>query len=325
MFAIENKQIIVQKKNIYCSFPDIIKSKKTKNKLFLVYREGNSHHPTWSKLVFLVSTNNGETWKMKKEFHLNIERNGCVWNCPRLSYIDNILCIICDKKSSTYERTAQFSTSILSSISEGKFFNYINVPFPGMVPDKIIKFKNKLYCANHKIKSPKNDLIQLVNWSRDNGKLWYDTSIVANDSIRQYCEGSIVNIDDKYLIAYLRDNSGHQRSIYYTKSEDGTNWSEPEALGDVVGQRVTAIKDNNIIIGAYRNTKEVKVSLFYHPIDKEQEIKIFDIDEEYSDNLYHFGYTGIAKIDDNRFLVVYYIRNEFSNPVIKTAIIKRIN
>ena len=323
MFIIESQQIIVKKKNIYCSFPDVIKSKKTKNKLFLVYREGNSHHPTWSKLVFLVSKNNGRTWKMKKEFHLNIERNGCVWNCPRLSYIDNTLCIVCDKKSSTFERTAQFSTSILSSNSEGTFFNYINVPFPGMVPDRIVKFKNKLFCANHKIKSPKNDLIQLVSWSRDNGRLWYDTSIIANDTKRQYCEASIMNIDDKYLIAYLRDNSGHQKSIYYTKSEDGTNWSKPEALGDIVGQRVTAIRDDDIIIGTYRNTKEVKVSLFYYPVNKEQEINKFDIDEEYPENMYHFGYSGITKISDNRFLVAYYIRNDFLTPVIKTAIIKR--
>ncbi len=324
MFIIEKTKIIAKKKNSYLSFPDVIKSKKDKNKLFLVYREGNSHHPTWSKLVLLISKNNGTTWRKKKEFHLNIEKNGCVWNCPRLSYIDDTLYIICDKKSSTYERTAQFSTSFLISTSEGKFFDYINTPFPGMVPDKIIKFKNKLFCANHKIKSQKNDLIQLVSWSKDNGELWYDTNIIANDNIRQYCEASLVNIDNNYLIAYLRDNSGHRRSIYYTKSKDGINWDEPERLGNIVGQRVTAVRDNDIIIGAYRNTKEVKLSLFYHPINKENKVKKIDIDDEYSENLYHFGYTGITKISENKFIIVYYIRKDFSNPLIKMAIIKRI-
>jgi len=75
MFIVEETKIIAKKKNSYLSFPDIIKSKKDKNKLFLVYREGNSHHPTWSKLILLVSKNNGKTWKKKKEFNLDIEKN----------------------------------------------------------------------------------------------------------------------------------------------------------------------------------------------------------------------------------------------------------
>jgi len=198
------------------------------------------------------------------------------------------------------------------------------MPFPGMVPDKIIKFKKKLFCANHKIKSSKNDLIQLVNWSKNNEKLWYNTNIIANDNEKQYCEASLVNIDDNYLIAYLRDNSGHRRSIYYAKSIDGINWDEPEKLKGIVGQRVTAIRDNDIIIGTYRNTKEVKLSLFYHPVNKIEKIEKIDIDNEYIENLYHFGYSGITKISENKFIVIYYIKNDFSNPFIKMAVIKRI-
>ena len=237
MFYVEKTRIIARKNNSYLSFPDVIKSKKDPNKLFLVYREGNSHHPTWSKLVFLVSKDNGETWKKKKEFNLDIERNGCVWNCPRLSYIKNELCIICDTKSGVVEKRAIFSTYIIKSKTEGTFWDYIETPFPDMVPDKIIKFKNKLLCANHKIKSIKNDLIQLVSWSRDKGRTWYDCNVIADDDERRYCEASLVNIDDKYLIAYLRDNSGHRRNIYYTKSEDGIYWDEPKRLKEVIGQR----------------------------------------------------------------------------------------
>ena len=326
MFKLLDINTVVKKKNEYCSFPDIIQSKKNSNKLFLVYREGTSHHPYKSSLVLMVSNNLGKDWKESKRFSLNLKKDGKVWNCPRLSYIDydDSLNIICDTKDGTIERIARFETFILKSFNDGMNFELNTTPIIGMVPDKIIKFKNKLFLGNHKIKSPKNDLIQLVNYSEDGGNLWYNCSIVANKKDRQYCEGSFVNIDNEYIISYLRDNSWHYKPIYYTKSENGINWSEPEPLGDIIGQRVTSIKDDDIIIGAYRNTRDIKVSLFYYPIGEEEKVEKIDIDKEIRENLYHFGYTGIVKISKNIFAVAYYMQNEEKNPFIKIAFVERI-
>ncbi len=328
MFELLNTKVVAKKKNEYCSFPDILQSKKDSNKLFLVYREGTAHHPEKSTLVLMKSMDKGKTWRETHRFPLSLKKDGMVWNCPRLSYMHNgyeeSLNIICDTKDGTIERIARFRTFLLRSFNDGGIFHLYKTPLIGMVPDKIIPFKDKLFLGNHKIKSSKNDLVQLVNWSKD-GDLWYDCSIVANAQDKQYCEGSFVNVDDKYLVSYLRDNTWHFKSVYYTKSEDGINWSYPEALGSIMGQRVTAIRDDNMIIGAYRNTKEICVSLFYHPIGKEREVKRFDIESESRENLYHFGYTGIIKISEDTFIVAYYIKNNEKSPFIKIAFVKKIN
>lgn len=320
MFKVDKSIIIAKKERYYLSFPDIIQSKENSNRFFVVYREGDGHHPTKSKLFLMKSENKGNTWRTIKSFILTLKNNGMVWNCPRLSYIDHSLVIICDAKSSTKETMSFFSTFILKSNNEGRTFSVTKTDLPGMVPDKIIKFKNKLFCANHKIKSEKNDLIQLISWSRDNGKTWYDTNILAHNLECQFCEASIVNIDNDYLITYLRDNSGHIRNIYKTTSQDGIFWGEPKKL-PIFGQRVTAIKEeDNTIIGTYRNTIDCKLSLFKENLIDEK-ISIYDIDWEYPTNLYHFGYTGISKIEDNNYLIVYYSKQNEDNPLIKLATI----
>ncbi len=305
----------------YLSFPDIIQSIKNPNRFFMVYRSGNGHHPTVSKLVLKKSENNGRTWKTQQEFILNMEDDRLVWNCPRLSYINEILYIVCDAKSSTFERIANFVTFFLTSTTEGEFFRIAETPFPGMVPDKIISFKGKYYCANHKVKNIKNELIQLVSWSKD-GKWWYNTNTMAHDEDKQFCEASVVNMYNGYMIAYLRDNSGHKRNVYTVISEDGINWLTPKKL-PIYGQRVTAIQadDSDTIVGAYRNTDNCNVSLFRHNLNTDK-IKILNIDKDYKRNQYNYGYTGLAD-NGNEYLLPYYIKKDEENPYIKLAFISK--
>ena len=106
MFNITKKITIKRDPKKYLSFPDIIKSPKTNNRLFLIYREGDSHHPVWSNLVLWVSNDNGETWEELCKFRSDLKQHDCVWNCPRLSYIGDYLYIICDQQSGTKERFA---------------------------------------------------------------------------------------------------------------------------------------------------------------------------------------------------------------------------
>lgn len=332
MFKVVKSLIIARDKKKYLSFPDIIKSPKADNRFFLVYREGDSHHPVWSSLVLMRSDDNGESWSKQQEFPLKIKKDNYAWNCPRLSYIDDILYITCDQKSSIFERTAQFKIVHLTSKTEGEFFRLQETPIPGMVPDKIIEFKDKFLCANHKIKDSRNRLIQLISWSRYRGRLWYDTNIMINDVDMQFCEASVVNMGD-YLIAYLRDNSGHRRYINTVTSVDGIYWSRPHAL-PIFGQRVTAIREKDKVIGAYRNTDVMfetidaiphqvcKVSVFEHDISNDK-IDVSHIDWEYAENQYHFGYTGMAKASENLYMVTYYIKQEQDNPYIKLSFIER--
>ena len=69
MFKVEKYEIIEQDPERYLSFPDTIQSVKDPNRLFIVYRSGNSHHPTVSKLVLIVSNDLGETWSTMRLLH----------------------------------------------------------------------------------------------------------------------------------------------------------------------------------------------------------------------------------------------------------------
>lgn len=320
MLKLKNIITIDKNEEKYLSFPDIVKSPKDENRFFMVYRSGNGHHPTISKLVLKKSEDQGRTWKTQQEFILTIEDDKYVWNCPRLSYINNILYIICDAKSGTFERISHFKTMFLTSTTEGEFFRCSETPLPGMVPDKIIKFQNKYFCANHKIKNEQNELIQLVSWSKD-GEVWYDTNIMAHSYTHQFCEASVVNMNDEYLIAYLRDNSGHKRNVYTVRSTDGIEWTKPVKL-NIFGQRVTALRhSDDRVVGAFRNTDNINVSLFDHDVKKNR-IKFINIDNEYKFNQYNYGYTGLEDNGDE-YLLPYYIKNRADNPYIKLAFIKK--
>jgi len=325
MFKVSNYKIIAEDQEKYLSFPDIIQSRKDSNKLFLVYRSSSeAHHPIHSGLHFLISEDKGETWEETQKFDISIPKHGCVWNCPRLSYLPNgALSIICDTKSSQREVESEFKIYMLKSYDDGNNFAEINeTPLKGMVPDKIIKYKNILLCANHRIKNKANELIQLVNWSRDRGNNWYDCNILAHNRKHDFCEASIVNNNNKNLIAYLRDNRERQRPVYKTTSEDGIHWTNPIEL-PFWGHRVTAIKDRDKIIGVFRDTVEAKLSMFVHPVNNNSNRKIekYYLDKEQFENMYHFGYSGIVKIDKDKYLVVYYIKNDKINPFIKSCIV----
>jgi hypothetical protein len=329
MFKVKKELVIAQNEDNYISFPDIVQSEVNPDTYFLTYRVGDNHHPTFSNLVIQRSKDKGETWEMIKIFSITLESDNMVWNCPRLSYVDKKLHVICDAKNGTVERIAQFKTYFLTSEDEGENWSVFETPFIGMVPDKIIKFKGKLFCANHKIKSELNDLIQLISWS-EGDNLWYNTNTMAHSLSKQFCEASVVNMGD-YLIGYLRDNGGHNKNVYTVRSKDGMNWGSPEKL-PIFGQRVTALRDGDNIIGAYRDTEakmnlpfisgKRHVSIFEHNIES-NEVEVSHIDWEYPQNQYHFGYTGLAKLDNDSYLLAYYIKQKEDNPFIKLSFIER--
>jgi hypothetical protein len=320
MLKLKKTITIDKNSDLYLCFPDIIKSLTNPNTFFMVYRSGNGHHPTFSSLVLKKSVDSGRSWETVREIRLTLEQHGKVWNCPRLSYCNEKLYIICDTKNGTYERSAQFQTVFLILENEGENIGILDTPIPGMVPDKIIPFQGKYYCANHKIKNERNELIQLVSWSK-NGDLWYNTNIMAHSYKRQFCEASVVNMNDKYLIAYLRDNSGHKRNVYTVRSTNGIEWTEPVKL-NIFGQRVTALKHTDErVVGAFRNTDNIKVSLFDHNV-KTNRIQFINIDEEKQFNQYHYGYTGLEDNGDE-YLLPYYIKKYADNPYINLAFISK--
>lgn len=326
-FEVENISTISKKRNSYNSFPDIIKDINKESTYYIVYREADSHHPLWSYLVLLESKNNGKTWHPVLRIKKTMFSDGKVFNCPRLYYdLDGSLNIICDFKNSRREFVADFDISIFKLSENKKTYQIINTGMDGMLPDKVIYFWDKLVCANHRhVEKGKGNLIQFINWVNTENydkNLWFNRVILAYNENTYFCEASIVSLDNRCLVAYLRDNTDHRRNLWRCFSSDGIKWSDPQKILNLFGQRPTAIQYNsNTIIGSFRNTDTCSLSVFVDHLDTE-ETEIFDIEKEHPYNQYHFGYSGIAPINDSQFLVVYYYRGDTDLPYIKLSRIK---
>ncbi len=326
-FKIQDYQIIAEDSRKYLSFPDIIESIYHKGKFFIVYREADYHHPTRSSLYLLKSTDGGQTWKESKKWDLSMRKDGHVWNCPRLCYLpDGSLNIVCDTKSSRNERIAEFKIFILKSFDDGIVFNISDAGMRGMVPDKIIKFKRKLFCANHVVDLQNETLTQLVNVSRDEGRTWYDCHIVARNKLYRFCEASVINFKNEFLVAYLRDNRYNfstegemiPRFVQKYSSKDGIHWRGWGSF-HVYGHRMTCLYSDNRLFASYRNTKHIGITLTTAELDnraQEKEKTFIQIEDETYDNLFHCGYTGLVK-NGNEIMVVYYIKQDKPNPFIK--------
>ena len=320
MFYPKYFQVIAQN-DLYLSFPDIIQDKINKNRLLVVYRSADEHLPTLSTLHVLVSLNNGLNWREIYKKTLTLKKHGKAWNCPRLSYFtDGSLNIICDTKTQVRETISKLNISIIKSRDNGQTWEEpVETEMNGMVPDRVIEFKNKLFCANHQIKNLKNSLVQKINWSEDNGKTWDNSSTIANSILHNFCEASVVNVNNKYLLAYLRDNHIAPKKSWIYKSIDGKKWKKHKKM-PLCGHRIVAIPYKDKIIGIYRDTQNVTLSVFMQKDNKI--IETYDIEKEMPQNKYHFGYAGIVNYYKNLFFITYYIQHDMQRPYIKTCFLE---
>lgn len=304
--------IITNNPNKYISFPDLI---YFKDQYICVFREADAHHPKESWLTILKS-NDGKIWKRRNFAAASLEHQGFVFNCPRLSVVDGVVWLVCDTKTSQQERNSEWDIIGWHS-DDGKSWNVVmDFKIEGMVPDRIIKHKNKYLMGYHIIEN--NSLVQMVATSND-CKHWRDRSTIATSNKNQYCEGSIVDIAGS-LICFLRDNKNPLAQARYSISHDGHTWTEPIKLGLPAQRIVAGVKKKepykNHIIATYRDTLNKTVSLFIMDLAAEKLITI-EVDKEHRENnLYDFGYTGWVENNDGSISIVYYIQKDNKKPVI---------
>lgn len=305
---------------VYSSFPDIVRC--TDDSYLVVYREGDQHHPTASKLVFLRSKD-GIVWEREDFASAAIAEHGYVFNCPRFSKIGNTIYLCCDTKSSTKEAEAKWQ--ILMWIStDGRVFIPVDTGISGMVPDKILKIKNKMIMGYHYIEPISNSnnkrLVQMMATSFDGGIIWRDRTTIAVDDKHNFCEGSIVALDEKNLVCYMRNNKSALLKAHYCFSTDcGHTWNKPQQMA-CMGHRINAsIKKkepySGLIVGTFRNTINRSVSLFVQNFQRDK-FQILTIDTESNDSLWDYGYTGWVENSDGSLMVVYYIKRNKPNPEI---------
>ncbi len=315
--------VIAYDEEFYSSFPDLV---FFKGKFFCIYRQSDVHHPTFSRLV-LMTSKDGENWDSQILATAKLSDEGYVFNCPRLSVLNNGLVLSCDIKSSQRETKSEWGIYLWWSLDGYDWTDFQDTGIAGMVPDKIITSDNKLIMGYHVIEhlAHSNRLVQMMAVSYDSGITWRDRTTVALSNKHDFCEGSIVAIEPKKLLCYLRDNRGPQLRSQFVASMDGGNtWSNPSKL-NLMGHRIVAkIKEKqpykDLVVGTFRNTLNHNVSMFLHNL-KRKRTQIANLDKESKETLFDFGYTGWAENEDGDILVVYYIQRHRPKPMICSTLV----
>lgn len=317
--------------HIYSSFPDI--TKDLEGNYLCVFRIGDSHHPQESAIM-LSKSSDGVVWETDYFAAANFEKEGYVFNCPRINTNQGRLCVICDTKTSTTESKSRWDMMAWWNLGNGWSIPR-NIDINGMVPDQFVQLKNKIVMGYHV--RERIDLIatgsgnrtrfaQMMAESYDNGETWRDRTTVAISDLHDFCEGSIVRFDDSKLLCFLRDNKlQNLRSHLVISVDNGKSWSKSHAL-DFSGHRIVAnVKQKEpyagAIIGTFRNTSNKTLSMFVHNIHKNK-LKVMPLDTETNFDMFNYGYSGWVENDDGTIQVVYYIQRDKPNPEIVTVQVK---
>ncbi len=316
---------------IYSSFPDITKAED--GTLICIYREADTHHPLSSSLILLKSQD-GISWSKSVFASASINLQGFVFNCPRIQNLNGRLVIVCDTKTSPSESYASWAIYCWRSDDNGQTWTEPqNTKIAGVVPDHIIPIGDKLVLGYHIIElvqmpfgKMQERLVQMMAESYDNGDTWRDRITIAADYYHDFCEGSIVDVDNR-LVCYLRDNRDPLRPSHVVLSEDsGKTWGESNGIR-IHGHRIVAVKkrhepEEGLIIGTYRDTMDQSVNLFKDELGlscPQPKLTVYKIEQETQSNLYDFGYSGWVEMEDGSLIVVYYIRHDKPQPMIRMA------
>lgn len=316
--------IIAYDEELYSSFPDVV---FFKGKFLCIYRESDVHHPTFSRLI-LMKSKDGETWDSQILATAKLSDEGYVFNCPRLSIVNSKLVLICDIKSGQRELKANWCIQLSWSADGETWMDFYDTGIAGLVPDKMLIGNKKLIMGYHVIEhlSQSQRLVQMMAESYDAGLTWRDRTTIAASNKHDFCEGSIVVVEPKKLLCYMRDNRGPQlRSQFSASVDGGKSWSSPAKLG-LFGHRIVArVKEREpykgLVIGTYRNTLNRNVSIFLHNL-KRKRTQTANLDSESRDSLFDFGYTGWAENKNGEILVVYYIQRHRPKPMICSTLVK---
>ncbi len=317
---------------VYSSFPDVVRIPDT-NEIFCVFREGDTHHPSESKLILMSTDNEGAHWEKSIFQKASLSENGYVFNCPRINYVNNRLAIVCDTKTSQDEGEAKWKICGWWSNNYGKDWSDCqDLGIPGVVPDHFVEIGSRLVMGYHVPEATKlivtgsgvrKRFVQMMAESLDEGETWRDRTTIAISTKHSFCEGSIVNTGKNRLLCYMRDNrSCNLRSHLVYSIDAGRTWSKTIAL-DIKAHRIVAdVKKREpyagAIIGTYRNTAYKTVSLFVHNL-KNQKTQNFVLDSETNvggRSVFDFGYSGWVELDDGSLIVLYYITRHYAMPQI---------
>ncbi len=223
------KHVISNDKSIYEAWPDVAMTPS--GKLVCVFSECVHHcDRSHTQIVTVESVDRGRTWSSKKPLTEGTKGLGYYYNCARISVLrDGRLCVIVDRCPNGGEgEMARHSANLLYfSTDDGATWSTpLETPLKGIVPDKLLELESGrwIISAHH---NANGYLTQFLRFSDDHGKTWSRRVTVGKKKGLNLCEVSILPVDAKRLVAFMRENSGQGWDCMKTISEDGgQSWSE---------------------------------------------------------------------------------------------------
>lgn len=307
----------------YEAWPDLVKTKS--GKLICVFTEC-VHHACrdHTRLAICESTDRGRTWSGKRYLTEPLE-DGNYYNNARITRLhDDTLVIICDRVYDEAERKAK----VCMWFGDSEGVNYtepVETPVEGMVPDKLLELECGRWIIGAHIKNKVSGKFEQCLWYTDNkGLTWSDRITVGKDEKYNLCEVSILPVEGKTLVAFMRENSGTGcdclKSISY---DNGETWNGvynvpiPGCHRPVAGwlQNGKIMITHRFMHGGKGWVGNWTQNVFAAFMDKEsvlaterkeQAVRIFPLDFDRSP-VSDLGYTGWVQFDDGEIYVVNYI------------------
>jgi hypothetical protein len=233
--SIERHVVIDRRPGHYICFPDVCRT--ADGSLLCAYNEFDRHVGTRRRLLLKESRDDGRTWGETRI--LRAEDS----HCPRLSVLPGGLICLTDDAGPV----------ILWSEDNGRTFAQQSGGGlgHGLIDRALPLGGQSLFTAGHlhrgsqslaKIRQAPAE--QMAYISRNLGRNWEASSVIANGKNLVLCEASAILLPGPgpggapRLLALMRENSFVGEPMYFCASEDGVNWSEP-APTPFIGHRPT--------------------------------------------------------------------------------------
>ena len=347
-FNFSNKKsgIVIKNDHLWQGHPDVA---FFQDMIYVVFRESNSHRVLNSSAIKCVKSSDGIVFSKPQTILRSDDHS--MYNCPRLSVIDDKLYLTCDHLKDPEDQdfknreNNENNTSIRISVTEdGNKWSVIYTNIKGIVPDRIFKAPNGTFLiGSHSAGVPNADsnlsftgrLLSQYVWSSNCIESEYWDRYIVESTNRHLCAGSICKINKGEIICMMRENSGLGLPAFVSRSSDsGKTWVGPLLTRFFGCHRPTLgrLRSGRLLV-TYReqvfstNTgywgKNTVCCLSECPVDS-YDFKysvLLPLDHDTSP-VSDSGYTGWVQLPDGSIYIVNYITNDAPKAYIKWYIIR---
>jgi hypothetical protein len=334
---------VVQDEDFYLSFPDVALARD--GHLVLVYRQADAHVAGESQLCLLHSDDGGASWGRRLDLDepLSIDRDGGVWNCPRIvCQRDGGLTVICDasfvpagRDSATGESERRFRTYIWRSFDGGRTWSARrSTPIQGLVPDRLLELSDDtwLIASHHESLRYFDTFRQIVTLTGVAGENWNLTVPIAEVRGLRFCEGSICHQPSGALVCFMRENSLRNIPVHRCYSSDGgLHWSLPHPCRFIGHRPVAGVLRSGRTLVTYRDATvadptsaprlpchAATMAWVGDPFD-EASGAVLTLERDQSAVLGDYGYSGWVQLRDDTIFCAYHHRGAARRSYIRGA------